>query len=137
MDRTAENLRRIREYNARVRDEWDESKHPRAANGQFGSGGGSKQPAAQKSKAVEEVAQHPLPKNSLEKQIDGGIVNIQKAMRQAGKDPAKIKEVYDRAVRLEEDVSARLHRYDSKDLWKSHRANLQKIVRQCESALFD
>lgn len=38
MDQTAENLRRIKAYNKAL-DEWDESKHPRKANGQFGSGG--------------------------------------------------------------------------------------------------
>jgi len=50
MNKTEENLRRIQEYNRAhvgdtafgvVQDDWDESKHPRAANGQFGSGGGS------------------------------------------------------------------------------------------------
>lgn len=35
-DRSAENLRRIRAWDA----EWDESKHNRADNGQFTSGGG-------------------------------------------------------------------------------------------------
>lgn len=56
MNKTEENLRRIREYNRRhvgdsafaVQDDWDESKHPRAANGQFGSGGGGSAPAASK-----------------------------------------------------------------------------------------
>lgn len=38
MDQAAENLRRIRAYNKAL-DEWDESKHLRKANGQFGSGG--------------------------------------------------------------------------------------------------
>ena len=48
-DRSAENLRRIRAFDA----EWDESKHSRADNGQFtsGGGGGGKKSAPVKSKA--------------------------------------------------------------------------------------
>lgn len=42
-DRSAENLRRIRAWDA----EWDESKHSRANNGQFTSGGGAKVGKAQ------------------------------------------------------------------------------------------
>ena len=52
MNQTELNKARIAEYNKAhvndsafsICDEWDESKHPRAANGQFGSGGASSAP---------------------------------------------------------------------------------------------
>ena len=49
-DKSAENLRRIRAWDA----EWDESKHNRADNGQFTSGGGGskKRPLLRAKKAA-------------------------------------------------------------------------------------
>ena len=52
MNQTELNKSRIAEYNKAhvndsafsICDEWDESKHPRAANGQFGSGGATSAP---------------------------------------------------------------------------------------------
>ena len=47
-DKSAENLRRIRAWDA----EWDESKHSRADNGQFTSGGGGGKSSKSKSKIM-------------------------------------------------------------------------------------
>lgn len=44
MNQTETNLARIRAYNKALDAEWDESKHPRAANGQWGPGGATSAP---------------------------------------------------------------------------------------------
>lgn len=80
MDRTKENLRRIRAYNKSIRDtgEWVEEDHPRSKNGQFTSGAGEK--------AITQLAEATTKETGAESGAENGALNNQNDPDQKKRD---------------------------------------------------
>lgn len=136
MDQTAENLRRIRAYNKAL-DEWDESKHPRAANGQFGSGGGKATKSSNKRNAE---SKNVTPKGGLKlaKEIEGNYKNKLDNLRKELKSEHSRSELKDcryKAYEMQIHLNAHRDYYSDPKLWQKHYKEAAALQRAFEDKL--